>query len=172
MPTDFAFLFAPGDASPLYVPSHQTAPPVTIGGSLGMSATTGRVTIRNLSQTTLQGLEVAPIGFSVTSVGTRDCGLTEGRGIACNHPLASGQTADIRFATTSVSGAASAHLLGDRNGATAAVAFVAAGNACPDLEATVAGAQAQMKALQGEIASSTAGCRGSGGRCRPGPSSR
>ena len=150
---DFAFLFAPGDTSPLYVPSHETAPPVTIGGSLGMtSATTGRVTIRNLSQTTLQGLEVAPIGFSVTSVATRDCGLTEGGGIACNHPLDSGQTAAIRFATTSVSGPASAYLLGDRNGATAAVAFVEAGNACPDLEATVAGAQAQMKALQGEIA--------------------
>jgi len=116
------------------------------------SATTGRVTIRNLSQTTLQRMEVAPIGFSVTSVATRDCGLTEGGGIACNRPLDSGQTAAIRFATTGVSGAASAYLVGDAGGTTAAVAFVEAGNACPDLEATVAGAQAEMKALQGEIA--------------------
>jgi hypothetical protein len=151
---EFGFLFSPGDTNPLYIPSSQTAPPLTLGGSLGMtSPTQGRVTIRNLSQTTLQKVEVSPIDFSVSSVATPDCGLsTEGGSIACNRPLPPGQTAAISFGTTSVSGEASAYLVGYTGGTVAGFAFVEAGAPCPDLQANVAGMQAELKTLQGEIA--------------------
>ena len=150
---DFAFLFAPGDTNLIYVPSQQTAPPVPVGGSLGMTSPThGRVTIRNLSTTTFQQLEIAPIGFSVKSVATTDCGVTEGSGIACNRPLAPGQTAAIRFGTTSVSGRVSAYLIGVSGGTTAGFAFVQAGDPCPDMQAALAGSQAQRTVLEKEIA--------------------
>jgi hypothetical protein len=103
---DFALLFQPGDMNLFNVPSNQTAAPVPLGGSLGMtSATAGRVTIHNPNETqSFQRVEVAPVGFRVTNVLSPNCGITEGGGIVCQNTLAPGGARIIRFATDSLAG--------------------------------------------------------------------
>jgi len=148
---DFALLFSPGDTNLFYVPSNQKAPPVLIGGSLGMtSATEGRVTILNASESTFQQLEVAPIGFRVANVKTQDCGVTEGGGIACQGTLRPHESAVIQFVASPFSGTPSAVLLA--LGGETGFIYVQAGDACPDLSGQLARIQAQIAPVKSQIA--------------------
>ncbi|MBA3718087.1 MAG: hypothetical protein H0W87_07675, partial [Actinobacteria bacterium] len=148
---DFALLFEPGDTNLFYVPSNQTAAPVPLAGSLGMtSPTEGRVTILNVSRVSFQQLEVAPIGFRVRSVSTQDCGTTEGGGIACQGNLGPGSRAVIQFVTEPLAGAPSAVLLA--HGSQTGFIYVQAGDACPDLLAELARLQAQASTVKSQIA--------------------
>jgi len=149
---DFALLFQPGDTNLFYVPSNQTAAPVPLGGSLGMtSATAGRVTIHNPNETqSFQQVEVAPVGFRVTNVLSPNCGISEGGGIVCQNTLAPGGARIIRFATDSLPGLRSAVLLA--HGSETGLAYVQAGDPCPDLQANLARVQAEAGVLKSHIA--------------------
>lgn len=149
---EIALLFSPGDTSLLYVPSNQTAPPAPIGGSFGMvSPSVGRVTFHNATGATLQQFEFAPVGFRVASVQTADCAVTEGGGIACQGELGPDDLGVITFTTDPFIGQASAALVAHGSSA-AGIAFVQAGDPCPDLRAALAGFKVRAAAVNAQIA--------------------